>query len=495
MRILLAIINLMIYLFIDAHNIKLLDLKKTMLGQQETYFFAKKHEAQLLNNGKVVNVDLLASAIKEALNLAANQPISDKDVTLILPQESFHFIRTEVPADIAPSAMNSFIKDKARSVLPIDIDTSPNDCFVVESDKQKVLTFYAITGANLQEFTDILHLIDLKIRALIPDTLALYKLFDKTLRSEKKETIMYVRYEKNHVDGYLYDSLGLLKDKKWSHQITASEKIENLLKDKADELEEQKNKLNRIILSGHESETVRQDTFTKAVGVWTNPLKRIIPTFYQEYLKLLVVPAHKHFPLLDYDVCFGAFIFTQEDKNFSLLKGGTKITKSVKSISLPKIQLPGRELMIFIASFVLSFLFFVVLTNFKSPINFSQLLKKSGSLNVTVTPTKTPLPTVTPTPAFAKQDLKIKILNGSGIVGKAGVVSDILKEKGFTEILTGNADNYDYTLSELEVKKDKQQAASMLQADLKNYVSDFKVTTLSATDSADVILIIGSDFK
>ncbi len=482
----------MIYLYIDEHNIRLLNLKKTMLGQQETFFFAKKHEAKLLDGGRPANIDLLASAIKEALNMASTQPVNDKDVTLILPQNAFSFLRTEVPADIAPTAMNSFIRDKVRSSLAADVDETANDCFIVESDKQKILTFYAIRREILVEYQQAFNLIDLKIRSLLPDTLAYFKLFDKTLRSEKKETILYVNYEKNQVDGYLYDSLGLLSDKKWSHHIGADEKIERLLKDNATELEEKKNKLNRIILSGPESETVRQDTFTKSVGVWTNPLKRIIPNFYQEYLKMLVVPAQKQFPILEYDACFGAFIFSQEDKNFSLLKKGVKIAKAANPISLPSISLPKRELLIFAASFILSFIFFVLLTNYKLPTNLSSLVKKPVP---TATPTVVPLPTVTPTPAFTKADLKIKVLNGSGVVGKAGDVRDILKSKGYTDVLTGNADNYDYTQSELQVKDNKQQATAMIEQDLKAYESSFKVTTLSATNSADVVLIVGSEFK
>ncbi len=482
----------MIYLYIDEHNIKLLNLKKTMLGQQETFFFAKKHEAKLLDDGRPANIDLLASAIKEALNLASTQPVNDKNITLILPQNAFSFLRTEVPADIAPTAMNSFIRDKVRSSLAADTDEMANDCFIVESNKQKILTFYALGREILAQYQQAFNLIDLKIRALIPDTLAYFKLFDKTLRSEKKETILYINYEKNQVVGYLYDSLGLLSDKKWTNQIDADEKIEKLLKDKATELEEKKTKLNRIILSGPESETVRQDTFTKAVGVWTNPLKRIIPNFYQEYLKMLVVPSHKQFPILEYDACFGAFIFSQEDKNFSLMKNGAKITSSANPISLPTISLPKRELLIFAASFILSFIFFILITNFKLPATLSSLVKKPAP---TSSPTPAPLPTATPTPAFTKTDLKIKVLNGSGVAGKAGDVRDILKGKGYTDVLTGNADSYDYTQSELQVKDNKQQAAAMIEQDLKAYESSFKVTTLSATNSADVILIVGSKFK
>lgn len=104
------------YIFIDDRTIKLLNLKKTLLGQEETSYYEKKYETNLLDKGKPANLDLLASALKEVITNSAK---NDSQVTLVLPQESFLFFRAEVPSDIAPTALNSFITDKARSVLPV----------------------------------------------------------------------------------------------------------------------------------------------------------------------------------------------------------------------------------------------------------------------------------------------------------------------------------------------------------------------------------------
>ncbi|MEM4270839.1 MAG: hypothetical protein QXO70_01945, partial [Candidatus Pacearchaeota archaeon] len=319
----------MIYLYLDENYVKMLGLKKTLLRQYEVIYFEKKHETQLINKGKIINTDLLASAVKEALSLSSSKPINDKEICLILPQEAFYFLRTEVPRDIAPSAINPFIRDKVRSTLPAEIDNCLYDYFIRESDFQKVLTFYALDWETVTQYQQALSLIDLKISFILPDTLAYFKLFEKTLRYEKKENIFYVSYEKNLLSGYLFDSYGLIEPTKW--QFTSSDlKAEDILKEKAKKLEENKNKLNRIILSGPLSENIRQDTFTKAVGVWTNPLKRIIPNFYQDYLKLLIVEGQKPFPILNLDVCFGAFIFHNENKEFSLIKNLPK-NKKIKS--------------------------------------------------------------------------------------------------------------------------------------------------------------------
>lgn len=482
----------MIYLYINSHSIKILVLKRTLLGQQETLFFEKKHEATLLENGKVTNVDVLASAVKEALNFASSTPLNDKQVVLTLPQESFYFLRTEVPADIAQSAIQSFVNDKARASLPIDLEQCASDFFIEENDNQKTVSLYAIDKDTLQGFQQSLALIDLKITNIVPETLAVYKLFDKTLRKEKKELIFYVTYEESELSGFLYDSSGLIDPKLWRESLKKEDSIESVLKLKTDAYLNNKQKLNRIILSGKLSETVRQDTFTKAVGVWTNPLKRIIPTFYKEYLKMLVLENNTQFPILSYDVCFGSFIFDTENKAFSLTKKRFPSITSKKSFSLPSVNLPLKEIMIFIVSFIASLILFVLLSNSKISLPKFDLAGKK----VTISPTSTlQTPTPTPTPSFKKEDLKIKILNGSGTAGKATDVKDILKKIGYQDIVTGNADNFDFTTSELQVKKSKSEATMMLQKDLADYVSTFKTSELAATESADILLIIGKEFK
>ncbi len=478
----------MIYLYLDRNTIKLLYLKKTMLGQQETLYHQKTYESDLINKGKIINIDLLASAIKEVVS-SSNRPVSDNQISLILPQEFFSFFRTTVPSDIAVSALNSFIADKARSILPIDNTELASDYFVQESEQEKVVTYFGINQETLLSIKQALTLIDFKIVSVIPDTMAFFKLFEKTLRKEKKETILYTELESNILSGYLFDSCGLIDDKKISIEYSEGDKIADILKAKIAEITTDKKKVNRIIISGEKSDTIRQDTFTKSVGVWTNPLKRIVPTFYEDYLKMLVPKDGKAFPILTYDVCFGAFILSEENKSFSLLKKNNLYRNKV---SLPKIGMPKKEVFLFVGSFAISFLLFVLISKFGSSFKIPNFMTKKNV--VVVTPTLAP-PTPTPTPNFKKEEVKIKVLNGSGVKGKATEVKDILRKKGYVEILTDNADNFDYVTTEIQVKNDKRQLGDMVRDDLKDYIAAPKITVLDDKEASDLVLIFGADFK
>ena len=113
---------------------------------------------------------------------------------------------------------------------------------------------------------------------------------------------------------------------------------------------------------------------------------------------------------------------------------------------------------------------------------------------ITVSPTITP-PTPTPTPNFKKEEVKIKILNGSGVKGKATEIKGILKDKGYSDLVTDNADNFDYKITEIQVKKDKAQLGNIIKNDLKDYVTLPKITVLDDKETADGVIIFGADFK
>ena len=63
------------------------------------------------------------------------------------------------------------------------------------------------------------------------------------------------------------------------------------------------------------------------------------------------------------------------------------------------------------------------------------------------------------------------------------------------EILTDNADNFDYTVTEIQVKSDKKQLGEMIKNDLKDYISSPDITILDDKEASDLVLIFAADFK
>lgn len=484
----------MIYLYLSDHRVKVISLNKSLLGQYHFSFFEKYHDNHLLENGLVKNVDLVASAIKEALTLAKPQEIKEKEVFLILSQSSFVFARYEVPPDISESAIIPFIRNKSRVDFPIPIDELFYNYLLVNGEKETKVLFFGQEKKMIHDLEEIFGLLDLTLKAVIPETLTYFELFNKTLKKGKKENILYVNYENQDSFGYLYDSYNLLKPQRYLFKKDLEKELRNAIR----ELNKNNIPVDRVILSGKNSEKIRQDFFTKNVGAWTNPLKRILTNFYGDFLKYFIIANQSNFSFLDFDVCLGGFIFHQKNKSFSIISKKPQSQRIVdkKPLISPPLKTITGDLFIFFATFIITFfsIFFFI------KIRPNLILKNDSLINIIkpISPTPTPLiPTITPTPTLSikKEDLKIKVLNGSGTPGKASEVKNILKNKGYNDILVGNADNFNYQTTEIQIKKDYQPFFNQIKNELADFVNLKKESSLSAETSADIILIIGKDFK
>ena len=101
-------------------------------------------------------------------------------------------------------------------------------------------------------------------------------------------------------------------------------------------------------------------------------------------------------------------------------------------------------------------------------------------------------PTVTPTPEIKLSSFKVSVLNGEGVPGVAGKVKTILEKAGFSVSNTGNAKDYNFTVTVIQTKKNVSQA---VVDTLKKTLSDgytIKVgDTLEEKEVFDIIVTVG----
>lgn len=124
----------------------------------------------------------------------------------------------------------------------------------------------------------------------------------------------------------------------------------------------------------------------------------------------------------------------------------------------------------------------------------SRLTQKIANKPTLTSPSESPTETPTPTSeALKRSDLSIEIQNGSGKAGTASKASDFLKGLGYKIATTGNADNFNYDKTVVEVKPDKKAYLDQLKQDLSK---DYTVGSASADlskGSADAVVIIGQE--
>lgn len=88
----------------------------------------------------------------------------------------------------------------------------------------------------------------------------------------------------------------------------------------------------------------------------------------------------------------------------------------------------------------------------------------------------------------------VEVLNGSGTSGTAGRVKDLLTAGGFSNIVTGNADSYVYTNTEVAFKENIQVGVfGSIEGLLKNYNVVKAKDPLSKDYKYDIVIIVGKE--
>jgi len=121
----------------------------------------------------------------------------------------------------------------------------------------------------------------------------------------------------------------------------------------------------------------------------------------------------------------------------------------------------------------------------------------SQSFQATPEPTRTPEATPTPTPAteIDRTQVKIQVLNGSGIKGLASKVVAALEKAGYQDVKSGNADNFDHTKTEASTGSDNQALLDLVSADLKDSYPIATTDTNLKSSSFDVVITLGQDLE
>lgn len=194
------------------------------------------------------------------------------------------------------------------------------------------------------------------------------------------------------------------------------------------------------------------------------------------------------------DVAFNQFNFSHLQPEYTAvdpLKGIIHSSNLVGSdAATSRLKLPQKpaassnsfpKIIFLIPIFLLIITFFVIFG--------SKITSNDSSISPAVSVTPTAILTPTPTPVDIT-NLKIKVLNGTGTAGQAGQVVKLLTVKKFIVESTGNASNYDFTRTQIEIKKTVSQEVINLLTQALGSDFDPEISSKSLSDSAEFDIII-----
>ena len=110
-----------------------------------------------------------------------------------------------------------------------------------------------------------------------------------------------------------------------------------------------------------------------------------------------------------------------------------------------------------------------------------------------ITPTIIP----SPTPTINFDLIKIQVLNGSGISGEAAKVTELLSQNKFKVTKTGNAPNYDFVKTEIQVKNSTSTSVTdlLIKSLESEYTSTISATRLQESDEYDIKITTGKPLE
>jgi len=110
----------------------------------------------------------------------------------------------------------------------------------------------------------------------------------------------------------------------------------------------------------------------------------------------------------------------------------------------------------------------------------------------TASPTTKAVNPVDSSTGLDRSTLSVEVQNGSGEAGVASKGSDVLKSFGYKVIATGNADNFNYENTAIQVKSTKVNFLALLKKDLGfSYTVGSASADLDSSSTADALVIIG----
>lgn len=116
----------------------------------------------------------------------------------------------------------------------------------------------------------------------------------------------------------------------------------------------------------------------------------------------------------------------------------------------------------------------------------------TGAEDPTATPTTKAVNPIDSGTGLDRSTLSVEVRNGSGEAGAASKGADVLKGFGYKVIATGNADNFNYQNTTIQVKSTKTNFLALLKKDLGfSYTVGSASADLDSSSTADALVIIG----
>lgn len=431
--------------------------------------------------------------------------IKNHKIAYTIPNSKVFLHRFSVSSAVVGSALSSQILARAQELVPAPMVDLLYDFIVLNkephSSNQSVL-FIAVALVTLQKQYESWKKHKVIPEFIVPECIATFEILKKYI--PKTQTFLYVDIDGASSTLAFFDQYGPLLTLSVPSEIQA---LSEEIKKAVSYFRSSYNKdVNVALVGGEGGEQIDIGAFGASTTFKTVPADVM---FQKELARLGIKVGKSKVLSVEYLNAVALGVLSFENESLNLLKKGASVLVAHKegthpptpqlTISKPAVAPKddfvgrGQEKKSKKRTVVLLFIFFILLFANGGVLLYKNLdknVKKGSSIPIpTVFPT--PLPTPSPVP-LERSALKVQVLNGSGRGGLATTVADLLTEKGYQEIDTGNADSFNYTATVIRIKESKKAFTDLLIQDLEEDYSVSSDSAFLAEENAyDAIVIVG----
>jgi len=464
--------------------IKVASAKPTAKGLKIFYLNKKTLPVGAVTNGRIADINLFKEALKTFF-LENYEQLKTRSLALGLNEQEVFL--SAIRFEEKPKNLIEEIRGKIADKLPFDPAAA---AIFYQEASHRVYQVVAIQAEILQTTASVFQEVGFSLKALIPIPLIFPRLVGQReapylFISSEGEDLIYALVIKNTV---AFSSTVKLKK-----PIVESEKeIIRLAKEIIEEEYPEKGNepLKNIHLLGKNVESLNmffrtQNFNTEVISLSSLPLKQ------------------SGYNLADFSRVLSLSFYDDSVlaiRNFSI----SKISRA-KSTQSKKGRSPLKYFIFVLLILFLAAGLFLFWPNLKEMfLNITQGQKVAAPPKVataaSIPKSKEATPAAEKKAATAspqlqeeikKSDFKIQVLNGTGKAGAASGARDFLVAKGYNVVNVGNASNFNYQTSFVQVKQSKQQITDLLTNDLKERYTVTVGLPLAEGTPFDIIIIIG----
>lgn len=481
----------MISVSLSLSKVKILEIEKNMFGKL------------LVKSGGVAD-----SASETDWKEKVEPLLRNQHVGFALSDSKFFIFRFEVASDIAREVLQATIFEKVKQIIPLPLENLLYDFkfFRRKDDNSQHVLFIASTIEHILPVYESWKKNEGKSLFIVPQCLSVFQMLQLGISHEEK--ILFINAEKENATITFYDFYGPIMN--LSDPIPLDNLSTGIKKALTYFMEKYKTDITSVLIGGGaedrvdvakveeaaKASVVKADTIfgdtVVSLGIQFNP--DISPTNFMDTLGVGVLGFDKEsLNLMNSKTALMLEeALSYKDTKTDIVSNASPV--EVKEHDNPDTSSPFRSHAP-IQQKKSSFAIFIIMGILFASMGIGFLLF-SNKINMPtqksvpqkeISPTSTPIPTPVPD----KTELTVNVLNGSGQRGAAVDFSDMLKKKGYTQISTGNADNFAYESVTIKLKEKFKSFASLLESDLKDLYTVSFGENLGQDDSFDAVIIVG----